>query len=212
MPSRSSKSWWYVSGAAVACAGVLIVANLAFAHPSSKAATVVVPAAEPAALPSSRPNPSPSQDNTPLGPVVSTGIKAATGTWVLYLISIGDKAIPDTHFGVMLGRRLPDGTLTADVVTNETTGSDTAPGFHAAEGSMTLDGGRTPVFGYYSGPAARITARSHGKKVTAHVAATGRDEVRVYWFDAAVTTVSGLAASDAHGKALPAGNTSIGVG
>jgi hypothetical protein len=217
MPSRSSKSWWYISAAAVACAGVLIAGNLAFARHPSAAPAVLLPAAEPVADASSAPaRPGPTrahpQDNTPIGPVVDTGIAAKSGTWALYLIPIDDHAIADTHFGVMLGRRLSGGKLTADVETNETTGSDVAPGFHAAEGSMTVDGGRTPVFGYYAGPAAKVTGKSHGKKVTAHVAASGKAGIQLYWFDATVTTVSGLVASDAHGRPLPTGNSGIGVG
>ena len=216
MPSRSSKSWWYVSGAAVACAGVLIAGNLAFARHPSAAPAVLRPAAEPVADASSapaRPNPSPSPpDNTPIGPVADTGIAAKPGTWALYLIAIDDNAIAHIRFGVMLGRRLSGGTLTADVEPNETTGSDSAPGFHAAEGSMTVEAGRTPVFGYYAGAAAKVTGKAHGRTVTAHVAASGRTGIRIYWFGTGVTTVSGLAAFDAHGGKLPTGNSAIGVG
>jgi hypothetical protein len=215
MPSKSTKSWWYVAGAAVACAGVLIAGNLAFAR--SRTPDVIIPAAAPqSAAPSARPTPAPTpsweQDNTPIGPVTDTGIKAAKGTWALYLIAIDEKQVPKTRFGVMLGRRLPGGELTADVVTNETTDTDTAPGFHAGEGSMVLDGGRSLIFGYYAGPAAKVTGKAHGKTVTAHLAASGKDGVQIYWFGAGVTTVSGLKAVDAHGRALPTGNAELGVG
>lgn len=216
MPSRNSKSWWYVASAAVACAGVLVAGNLAIRRSAGSTPDVVIPAAQPLALaPSStppRPDPTPSQDNQPIGPVTDTGIAAASGTWVLYLIGLSDKAIPGTHFGVMLGRRLPGGTLAADVVTNETTGSDTAPGFHAGEGSMVLDGGRSLVFGYYAGPAATVTGRSHGRTVTAHLAASGTKGVQIYWFDSSVTTVSELRAVDASGRVLPTGHAELGVG
>jgi hypothetical protein len=217
MPSKSTRSWLYVAGAAVACAGVLIAGNLAFAR--SRTPDVVIPGAAPVAVassaapaPSRTPGSGEEQDNTPIGPVADTGIKAAQGTWALYLIALSDKAVPGTHFGVMLGRRLPGGKLTADVVTNETTGSDTAPGFHAGEGSMVLDGGRSLVFGYYAGPVAKVTGKAHGKTVTAHLAASGKDGVQIYWFGGGVTTVSGLKAVDAHGRALPAGNPELGVG
>src|SRR4051794_27622387 len=117
MPSRTT-SWWCVSGAAVACAGILIAGNLAFARSRASAPAVLLPAAAPTAPSAApRPDPAPSPDNTPLGPVVSTGIKAAPGTWVLYLIGVHEKVLPGTRFGVMLGRRLPGGKLTADVVT-----------------------------------------------------------------------------------------------
>jgi hypothetical protein len=215
MPSRSAKSWLYVSGAAVACAGVLIAGNLALHRTPPP---VIVPAAEPVALapaasrPPAAPPSAPPQDNSPIGPMIDTGITAKKGTWVLYLIGLDAKARPHAHFGVMLGRRLPGGKLTADVVTNEVDGKDTAPGFHGTEGSMVMDGGRTVVFGYYAGNAHRITATAHGRTVTAHVAASGWSGVQIFWFDAAVTTVSHLAAFDAHGSRLPAGDTGVAVG
>jgi hypothetical protein len=78
---------------------------------------------------------------------------------------------------------------------------------------MAVDGGTTPTFGYYAGPAARITGRSHGRTVTAHQAtSTAKPDVQVYWFDGKDTAISGLTAYDAGGATLPAGNTGIGVG
>src|SRR4051794_15509862 len=119
MPSRK-KSWWYVSGAAVACAGVLVAANVAFARDHDPAVADMLPAAAPPAagplvtaptvaptdLPengqSGAPDPAPSQDNRPLGKVIDTGIAARKGRWVFYLVPIRDKVLPKTHFGVML--------------------------------------------------------------------------------------------------------------
>ena len=57
----------------------------------------------------------------------------------------------------MLGHAV-DGKEPVDaVMANETEGSDKAPGFHAVQGSMEIDQGVTPTFGYYAGPAAKIT-------------------------------------------------------
>src|SRR3569623_2663677 len=82
-------------------------------------------------LPAGRPATRGTADQPPmvLGSVVDTGIKATDGTWVLYAVPIKEKVLKNTHFGLMLGRKLPDGTVTADVVTNETSGPDKAAGF-----------------------------------------------------------------------------------
>ena len=220
MESRKHR-WLYVAGAAVACAGVLVAANVAFAGGTAPVARVEVgaPAAQVGAgAPAARattPAPTGSSDvlSVALGRVIDTGLDAKTGKWVFYLVTIDEKQIPKTRFGLMLGRRLPSGKLTADVVTNETSGSALAKGFHAGEASMTIDGGTTPTFGYYVGPAAKITAKAHGRTITAAQAVSSAyPSVRVYWFAPGVSGITGLAAYDKAGKKLPAGNASIGVG
>jgi hypothetical protein len=215
MESRKNR-WLYAAGAAVACAGVLVAANVAFARDHGAATPVMAgaPAATRSGAPSPAPSPTPTEPAAaPVGTVIDTGLRAKTGRWVLYLVSIKETALPKTHFGLMLGRRLPAGTLTADVVTNETSGSDLAKGFHAAEGSMDVDGGTTPTFGYYVGAATKITAKSHGRTVTAQQATSSKyPSVRVYWFAPGVSGISGLAAYDRAGTKLTAGNASIGVG
>jgi hypothetical protein len=217
MESRKYR-WLYVTGAAVACAGVLVAANVAVARDRGSATPYEAgaPAAATTAPPSA-PAPTPSADGpgTPapaLGPVINTGLKAKTGSWVFYLIAINEPQVPKTHFGLMLGRRLPAGTLTADVVTNETSGSDLAEGFHAGQGSMAVDGGTTPTFGYYVGPAAKITAKAHGRTVTAGQATSSKyPGVRVYWFAPGVSGITGVTAYDKAGKKISAGAT-FGVG
>jgi hypothetical protein len=210
MESRKYR-WLYATGAAVACAGVLVAANVAFAGDRGSAAGA--PAAATPAAPSLPPTPAPTGPvDQPIGTVVDTGLKAKTGTWVFYLVAVKDRQIPKTHFGLMLGRRLPGGTLTADVVTNETSGSDLAKGFHAGEGSMAVEGGTTPTFGYFVGPAAKITAKSHGKTVTAGQAISSKyPSVRVYWFAPGVSGITGVTAYDKAGKKISAGAT-FGVG
>jgi hypothetical protein len=218
MESRKYR-WLYATGAAVACAGVLVAANVAFARDRGSGAGFEAGAA-PAALsstPAPTPAPTPSADgpSTPaqaLGTVIDTGLKAKTGDWVFYLVAIKEPQLPKTHFGLMLGRRLPDGTLTADVVTNETSGSDLAKGFHAGQGSMAVDGGTTPTFGYYVGPAAKITAKAHGKTVTAGQAISSKyPGVRVYWFAPGVSGITGVTAYDTAGRKISSGAT-FGVG
>jgi hypothetical protein len=145
-----------------------------------------------------------------IGDPVPTGLTAGTGEYVLYGKAVDDAALPDTTFGFMLARRLPDGRIEDLVMTNETEGPDTAPGFHAVQGPT---GPGMPTFGYYAGPAARITATAGGRTVTAEQAVWNADSrVVVFWFPPAGPSLTGLAAFDAAGRALPAGHNGIGVG
>jgi hypothetical protein len=222
MESRS-RGWLYAAGAAVACAGVLVAGNVAFAGRSGPdsatgisagagASKPAAPAPTPTDGATAAPDPSPESDNPrPLGQVIDTGLAAKSGKWVLYAVPVKD--MPKIHFGIMLGHRPPSGDVVGDVMTNETVGSDRSPGFHGAEGSMGIDAGQSLTFGYYAGPATRITGRSHGKTVTAEQAAWSKDStVIVYWFPASVTGISGLKAYDKAGHVLPAGHAGIAVG
>jgi hypothetical protein len=222
MESRS-RGWLYAAGAAVACAGVLVAGNVAFAGRSGPDSASVLPAANgpaptqaPTRVPSKSgaPAPDPSAESNnpkPLGQVIETGLAAKSGKWVLYGVPVTE--MPKIHFGIMLGHRSPSGDVVGDVMTNETVGSDRSPGFHGAEGSMGIDAGQSLTFGYYAGPATRITGKSHGKTVTAKQAAWSEDSsVVVYWFPASVTGISGLKAYDKAGHVLPAGHSGIAVG
>jgi hypothetical protein len=216
MESRKIR-WVYAAGAALACAGVVVGANVAFARsrPVSAPAQVAAGAAPAAVIsaPSAPASPAPSTDAPKaLGTVVDTGIKAKSGTWVLYAVPVDVKELKKTHFGLMLGRRLPDGTVTADVVTNEVSGSDKAKGFHAGQGGMNVDGRDTLTFGYYVGAATKITAKSHGTTITAKQATWSQDRSVVFYWFAPKTSVSGLKAYGSNGRALTTGNSGIGVG
>jgi hypothetical protein len=206
--TNTRNRWLYATGAAVACAAVLVTANMALAsrspaRSSFEAAAPAVSAPAPSAAPSAAPSGIPA--------IISTGIKTGGGEWVLYARPIDEQAIPKITFGIMLGFRVPGKEPVDAVMANETSGSDKAPGFHAVQGSMEIEQGVTPTFGYYAGPAAKITGRAGGKKVTASQAPLAEDDsIQVFWFDAA--GLSGLAAYDADGKKLPTGNAGIGVG
>jgi hypothetical protein len=208
----------YAAGAALACAGVVVGANVAFAQSRSpqqvSAGAALAPAVStPSAVPAASASPvSPAEMPKTLGAVVDTGIKAKDGTWVLYAVPVAVKELKNTHFGLMLGRRLPDGSLTADVVTNETSGSDKAKGFHAGQGGMNVDGRDTLTFGYYVGAATKITAKSHGKTVIAKQATWSQDRSVVFYWFAPKTSASGLKAYGSDGRALTTGNSGIGVG
>jgi hypothetical protein len=166
-----------------------------------------------AAAPQVAAQPSAQPKGGALGDVISTGMAAKTGKWVFYAQAVDEKALPETHFGIMAGRRLPSGELTADVMANEAKGSDRSPGFHAVQGSMQIDAGKSPTFGYYVGPVARITAKAGGKTVAAKHAVWSEDpSVTVFWFDPAAGTPKDIRAYDKDGNRLPGGAAQVGVG
>jgi hypothetical protein len=216
--------WLYAVGAPVACAAVVIVgtvaANAAMSPRNSAAPAAELQFAAPATtsaapkLPASDRSSAPDEAAPkPIGDVIETGIAAKTGKWVFYATAINEKAIPKTHFGIMAGRQLDSGELTSDVMANEAEGSDLAPGFHAVQGSMVLEAGKTPTFGYYVGAATKITATAGGKTVTAKQAKWSEDpSVVVFWFAPSTSGVSKLAAYDSAGKKLTTGHSGVGVG
>ena len=217
--THTRKRWFYAAGAAVTCAAVLVTANMAFAsrNPSGLAAAAppaaasAEPATEPSGEPAAEPATEPSTEPpaAPAGRIVSTGIKAGNGEWVLYSRPVKLDANPKITFGVMLGVSVRGAAPVDAVMLNETSGSDKSPGFHGIQGSMTIDQGRTPTFGYYAGPAAKITAKSGGRTVTAAQAPLD-DSIQVFWFEE--ERVGKFAAYDADGKKLPTGDATVGVG
>jgi len=148
-----------------------------------------------------------------VGTVVDAGFAAKKGSWVIFAVPVTEKVLPGTHFGVMTGRKLPGGSIVAGVLANETEGSDRAPGFHAVQAGMNVDGEQTMAFGYYVGDATKITAKAGGKTVTAKQAAWSESAaVKFFWFDPATPAVSDLKAFDSAGKALATGHSEVGVG
>ena len=208
--------WLYAVGAPVACAAVVIAGTVA-----ANAAMSPRPSAAPAAglqfgAPATSAPASSAPDQSapsPLGDVINTGMAAKSGKWVFFAQAIDEKALPETHFGIMAGRSLPSGDLTGDVLANEVEGSDRAPGFHAVQGGMQIEAGKSPTFGYYVGSATRITAQAGSHPVTAKQAVWSEDpSVVVFWFDPAVSGIGKLAAYDKAGKKLTTGNAGVGVG
>jgi hypothetical protein len=206
--TKTRNRWLYTAGAAVACAAVLVTANVALAARNAAPTSFEAGAPAPSAVVPAPPEPSAAAP-APASRIIATGIKADRGEWVLYAKPIKEDAIPTITFGIMLGVA-EDGKEPVDaVMANETSGSDKAPGFHAAQGSMEIDQGRSLTFGYYVGPAAKITAKAGKKKLTAGQAALD-ESIQVFWFDAG--DLKGLTAYDAAGKKLPTGNADVGVG
>ncbi|MDQ7803900.1 hypothetical protein Q5425_09155 [Amycolatopsis sp. A133] len=168
------------------------------------------PAPAPVAQP---PSPAPALSTTagppaeqPMGNVVGTGIRTRAGELVFYARAINLPELPDTHFGLVAGVR--SGTsLQSLLVANEFRGSDRSFGFHATDGGEVIRDQLIPVFGYFAGPAARITTTVHGFTVEAKLAKWSADpNVVFFWFnpdavpDSAVMTP--LIAYDADGKRL----------
>lgn len=153
----------------------------------------------------------------PLGDPIDTGLLADGAEQVIYAVPVQDGPRPDVDFGFMAGRRLPDGSLKGDVMINETETSARAPGFRGAEAPMVVDDVATPAFGYYVGPATKITVLADGRKVTAQQAPWSEDaSVIAFWFDPAQVKAGAklekLTAYGKDGARLPAGNNQFGVG
>ncbi|HKT02650.1 MAG TPA: hypothetical protein VJT31_24230, partial [Rugosimonospora sp.] len=152
-----------------------------------------------------------------LGAVVPTGIQVTGGELMVYAVAVDEARLSGVHFGVAMGRRSSGGPLAPLAESNEVTGSDRSPGFHAVEAAMTVSGVAVPEFGYYAGPATKITASVNGHTVQARQAAWSQDpSVVFFWFDPAQvpagTHPTGLAAYDRTGQRLPEGNASAGSG
>lgn len=179
---------------ALAVSGILTSANAspAPAAPAAPAALAAAPAR--AAAP----------EHEVLGDVIPSGL----GDLVFYGVKLREPALPHTTFGIMAGARDASG-LKDLIVANETSGSDKAPGFHAVTGGLNADGHDVPAFGYYVGPAAKITSSSG----VAHQARWSADpNVVVFWFDPGAPDPARLKAYDAAGNKLPGGDTGVGHG
>jgi hypothetical protein len=174
--------------------GLPVAAQPATTQPSAAQPTTAPPSAAPT-------------DSSPS--VIRTGLAVGDGEWVLYAKPIDDPAIPKITFGLMLAYAVDGEGPNDEVMANENSGSDKAPGFHAVQGSMEINDKVTPTFGYYVGPAAKITAKS-GRKTLVAKQAPLDDKIQAFWFDAG--NLENLTAYDADGKKLPAGNRAIGVG
>lgn len=193
---------------------VLLVGGAQLARPDSPPAQAtqgVLPAAAPSAT-AQEP-----EDSAPLGDVVSTGMRVDGQDQVVWLREVHEPVLPDITLGMVLGRRSAAGELTVDVVTNETEGSDRAPGFHGLEMAMVVNDRPTPAFGYYVGAAAKITVVAGGKTIRARQATWTEDpSVKLFWFDIKqvkpTSRVGKAVAYDKNGRKLPAGNAGFAVG
>lgn len=189
------------AGIAAAAAVVLVIALAVQVRQPSPAPVAQPPAPVSMTPTTSRPSAAPT-----IGDVVGTGIRTPAGEIVLYAKAIDVPELPNVRFGLVAGFRSGD-SLEAVLVSNETRGSDLSFGFHATDGGEVIRDALIPVFGYFSGRAARITTTVHGKTVDAHLATWTADATVVFfWFDPAEVPNSAvltpLIAYDADGKRL----------
>jgi hypothetical protein len=175
-------------------------------------------AAEPSAAPSAPGTAAEPRPGVALGDVVDTGMTADGLDRLLWMQRLDEPRLPPgVTIGIVAGRRTAAGELLPDIVNNEVNGSDRSPGFHALEMAMVVDGGATPAFGYYVGPAAKITVRADGRTVRARQAVWSEDpSVVLFWFTLKevkpTSRVGKASAFDRTGARLSAGDAGFAVG
>lgn len=192
--------------AGVAAVMVIVVGGVDWLRPAA-----VQPGVQPTLTVTSPARPTSMSGKRIYGHVIRTGSMDELGELAFYFYELDEPKPPGVRFGLVGARMSPEGRMTDFYATNETEGSDKALGFHAA--SIANGNGLIPAFGYYSGPAAKITAVIDGKTVEAHQASWSEDvTVKVWWFDYSASEPTNLAAFDAAGNPLPLGNSGFGRG
>ncbi|WP_414936332.1 hypothetical protein [Amycolatopsis sp. cmx-11-51] len=190
---------------------LVIVGAVALREPAQQPQVVPPAASAPSSSPAS-PVPTvttaPYPQAVPLGDVVPLGVKGEGGReLVLYASAFAEPSQPRIQFGLHVAYRNDDGTYDALLATNEYKGSDRSFGFHATDGGELIGDTFVPVFGYFAGPAARITSTVRGKPVEARTAVWSEDpSVVIFWFEGSEVESSNvltpLIAYDAKGLRL----------
>ncbi|WP_410658528.1 hypothetical protein [Amycolatopsis sp. lyj-112] len=204
-----------VGGVAAAAVTVLVIAGAVALREPSQQQSPLPPAASASSpsLPPSSPAPTvatapPPSQLAPLGDVLTLGVKGeGNREMVLYAFAIDEPTLPGIRFGLKVGYRNADGTYDGLLATNEVGVSDRSFGFHATDGGELIGNDFIPVFGYFAGPAVRITSTVRGKPVEANVVPWSEDpSVVIFWFDHAQVESSDvltpLVAYDAKGQRL----------
>jgi hypothetical protein len=147
------------------------------------------------------------------GAAIDTGIRKNARELVFFAVRIRNKHLPGDTFGLMGAYQDRAGHLSGKVETNETSGSDVTAGFHAIEAPIN----GIPEFGYYAGPAAKITGTVGGRTIRAATARWSvNKKIVIFWFsprdNPGAVDVTNLAAFTAHGKKLPPGHSGVGHG
>jgi hypothetical protein len=203
---------------AVAASGAAVVALLvAGSQLTSLAATTTSGSAPSGSAPSGL-VPSVINSSAPgiLGTVVETGRWVDGRQWIIYAETVDPDDLNGT-LTLVLGRTKTGyiNDFTRDVIAGDSGTARMSPGFHAVRAGTVIGGRTTPTFGYYTGAAARITARdATGKTVQAHLTAWSgfgaTEKAQIFWFDFvqgdAPASLTALTAYDKSGKELPAGS------
>jgi hypothetical protein len=135
---------------------------------------------------------------SPPGIVVTTGASDSGGEIVLVLQQ--GTLSGTVAYGLSLGHRDASGRVTEEMATGL---REASQGFHALTAGR--PGRDLPLYGYYAGPARRITAQVHDLTVTAQTAVLPGLDVTVFWFPTRHTGLFGdapwvpLYAYDANG-------------
>lgn len=193
-----------LSGTAGVAAAAAVVLVVVFAIQLRRPAPA--PVAQPPAPPPVTVSTPATPGDRPIGQVVATGIRTHAGELVFYARALDVPELPDVRFGLVAGVRAGT-SLKALLMTNEVRGSDRSFGFHATDGGEIIGDQLIPVFGYFAGPAAKITTTVHGRPVEAHLAKwSGDPAVVIFWFDPVAvpdsTVLTPLIAQDAGGRRL----------
>ncbi|GGQ55143.1 hypothetical protein [Couchioplanes azureus] len=199
--------------------GVLARARDGGAEPAPGPVAAAPSTAAPSGAPSATARSTAEPPTDVLGDVIDTGLRTPGGEPVLlWFTPLESESLPRTTFGLTTGRRTPDGVLQREVLTNESEGSDRAPGFHSPHEATEVDGFLSPAFGYFVGAdVARIRAMAGGKAVYARLARWSDDpSVVAFWFDPADAppgkSLTRLFALDAQGRPMPTRDVGFGVG
>ncbi|MFI9449420.1 hypothetical protein [Amycolatopsis sp. NPDC052450] len=201
-------------GVAATLVTVLVIVGAVALKGSSSDQQPLPPAAS-APAPPSAPIPAPASptiteapSEQPFGEAIPLGVKGEGGReLVLYAFAIDEPQMPDVRFGLQVAYRNQTGDYDALLASNEFKGSDRSFGFHAVDGGDVIQGTFVPVFGYFAGPAARITSTVRGKPVEAKAIPWSEDpSIVLFWFDGAQVESAGvltpLIAYDAKGQRL----------
>ncbi|QXV60443.1 hypothetical protein [Amycolatopsis sp. TNS106] len=202
-------------GVAATLVTVLVIVGAVALKGSSSEQQPLPPAASAPTPPSaSAPAPAPAPATTeappeqPFGEAIPLGIKGEGGReLVIHAFAIDEPQMPDVRFGLQVAYRNGAGDYDALLAANEFKGSDRSFGFHAVDGGDLIRGTFVPVFGYFSGPAVRITSTVRGKPVEAKIVPWSEDpSVVIFWFEPGQVespyVLTPLVAYDARGQRL----------
>ncbi|WET79871.1 hypothetical protein P3102_01010 [Amycolatopsis sp. QT-25] len=207
-------------GVAATLATVLVLVGAVALKGSSSDQQPLPPAASAPAPPPSASIPAPAPasvspapltgaaSDRPFGEAIPLGVEAGGGReLVLCAFAIDEPQTPDVRFGLQVAYRNQAGEYDVLLASNEFKGSDRSFGFHAVDGGDVIRGTFVPVFGYFAGPAARITSTVRGKPVEAKAIPWSEDpSIVIFWFDGTQVESAGvltpLVAYDARGLRL----------
>lgn len=205
-----------VAGGTAAVVLAAVVGITAIARPEPRIATP--PAATTAPMVSVVPTHQPKLTSMndyqgPFGTVIDTGlVNADQEKWALFGVRpAGAKST--AAYSLCIGSQDAKGDLEEFFTIDEA--ADSPVGFHTIQAAMALDGNiEQPAFGYYVGPAKRITVTVGGKVIDARLAPWSlHRDITVFWFSPADVKpgdqITTPAAYDASGAPLPKGSPQI---